>query len=415
MTSAINHPRRHQPRLAENNRPCHLIFQLPEIVEQIIQHVAPHRYQHFGPGTSNSSYQQRALTKCNKELLPCLYVNWLWHDCASRLTWRHISFEDTKQDYEQLLNLTSTLTDVPIHQLKQSPGSAAVTDAANALALAMAGSPSPPLMPSLSTATSSSTVHAENPAKLNLVSTYRKRIRSLTLRKIKERNINEPLQLIGKSASSLLILDIYICDYVTNAALIPFIDHGRLTYLSLAGCQRVTDEAISHLAKSCRQLEHLDLRACGLVSDRSISEIALQCPRLRHLNVGRVRDRHHITDRSIELIAKHTSVCVLGLAGCDVSDASLIMLAKYRRAGIERISINNCYRATNQTIRSYVQYCPKLSVFEMKECHHINDWSSVADLVQRKVLLTLCDQQTKACNEWARRHGKTIDVKAPVK
>jgi hypothetical protein len=92
-----------------------------------------------------------------------------------------------------------------------------------------------------------------------------------------------------------------------------------------------------------------------------------------------------------------------------------LLLAKYRGKALERVSVNNCYRLTNKTVQAYVKHCPNLSVFEMKECHWIDDWASVAELVQRRVLLTLCDQQSKACAEWARRHGKVMEVRAPVK
>ncbi|KAI8379729.1 uncharacterized protein BYT42DRAFT_546035 [Radiomyces spectabilis] len=244
---------------------------------------------------------------------------------------------------------------------------------------------------------------------------YRSAVRSLTLRKIKEKAVNEPLVQIGRYATKVNKLDLYICDYLSNEVLFGFAAHGTLTYLSLAGCNRITDEAILYVAHHCRNLEHLDLRACGLISDKSISAIAMHCPQLRHLNVGRVRDRERITIKSIGLIAQHTQVAVLGLAGCDITDECLITLAMYRNNGLERISVNSCYRITNKSIRAYVEYCPRLSVFEMKECHQINDWNAVADLVQRKVLLTLCDQQNRACAEWAKRMGRVIHVKAPLK
>ena len=81
-------------------------------------------------------------------------------------------------------------------------------------------------------------------------------------------------------------------------------------------------------------------------------------------NVGRVRDRDRITIDSIRLIAMHTQVSVLGLAGCDMTDDGLILLAQYRNAGLERISVNNCYRVTNKTVQAYVRYCPNLSVLK---------------------------------------------------
>jgi hypothetical protein len=106
-------------------------------------------------------------------------------------------------------------------------------------------------------------------------------------------------------------------------------------------------------------------------------------------------------------------VSVLGLAGCDITDASLILLATLRQ--IERVSINNCTKVSDHAVRAFAWYCPKLSVFEMKECHRIHDWEAVSKLVKRKVLLTLCEKQNRACEDWARRHGMTLNVQAPVK
>jgi hypothetical protein len=90
-------------------------------------------------------------------------------------------------------------------------------------------------------------------------------------------------------------------------------------------------------------------------------------------------------------------------------------LAKYRTTGLERVSVNSCFKISNETVYAYIRYCPNLSVFEMKECHNVNDWEAVAELVRRKVLLTLCDQQNRACADWARISGRTLDVKAPLK
>lgn len=257
----------------------------------------------------------------------------------------------------------------------------------------------------------------------NNIITYRKSLRNLSLRKIKEKSINESLRAIAKNAAHLTNLDIYICDNLEDETVIRFATFhitpctpiSSLTSISLAGCYRITDTSVIAVANHCPLLEHLDLRACGLVSDVSISVVALNCPRLRHLNVGRIRDRERITITSIRLIAQRTKAAVLGLAGCDITDECMLLLAQHRKSGMERISVNNCYRITNESIRAFVKLCPRLSVFEMKECHLVNDWASVAELVNRKVLLTLCEQQNKACLDWAKSKGKAMKVRAPVK
>ncbi|KAG0179370.1 Antagonist of MEN (Mitotic Exit Network) [Apophysomyces sp. BC1021] len=328
-----------------------------------------------------------------------------------RLLWRHVSFDDTKMEYDAFLRFVSSVVNI-------FPPSKLSTTAAAAAALAIAV-PIPQPRNNIGYLAEINRQHKPNHCinytKSVRIDKYRHGIRSLTLRKIKERKIEEPLEALGRSLPKMERLEMYICDYVTDGSLEGFISFGRLTYLSLAGCFRVTDNAILNVAQHCRNLEHLDLRACGMISDLSIAAVATCCRGLRHLNVGRVRDRERISIQSIGLIATYTQVAVLGLAGCDIDDECMVMLAKHRNTGLERVSVNNCHRLTNKTLRAFVQYCSNVSVFEMKECHWIDDWESVAELVQRKVLLTLCDQQNRACTEWAKQKGRVMDVKAPLK
>lgn len=393
----------------QRQRPAHLALHLPEIVSHILSYlVIPYQYDELKK------------IKFYQHIYPCLFVNVLWNDCATRLIWRHITFEDIKSEYNAFIKFSETVSSDSSNTLLSHQKANAtmkfsyVTGDFNQdpLFLDYQHYANFALQPQLQPNTKNHTNYHSSKKSLCVNS-----IRSITLRKIKEKTINEPLIDISKHIQKLEKLDIYICDHVSDFSVQSFVQscNFNLTYLSLAGCNRVTDEAIIAAAHYCPKLEHLDLRACGLISDLSIEAIGQHCPNLHHLNVGRVRDREKITMRSINVIAQKTKVAVLGLAGCDMTDECLILLAKLRGPGLERISVNNCNRITNKTLRAYVKYCPNLSVFEMKECHHINDWESVASLVQRKVLLTLCDQQNRACTEWAKKQGRIMEVKAPIK
>ncbi|GAN09211.1 hypothetical protein MAM1_0250c08733 [Mucor ambiguus] len=446
----------HQQQIAL--RP-HLALRLPEILNHILSYL-------IAPYQSDDSNK----AKTYQHIHACLAVNVLWHDCATRLIWRHITFDDSKSELEAFLKFASALTNHSKPSFTQ-PMDLSANSLAAGLAIA-APKPSSVMslltdrrlnllkptkadrtqhyinlqtramdgfemnqdpvflnydhMPQQQRNTRSQTSHYRQQQQqtqqlyqsaLAHQHQYRNAVRSITLRKIKDKSINEPLQQIGQHTHKLEKLDIYICDYLSDSSIYTFITHNNqaLTYLSLAGCNKITDDAVLSVAQHCPKLEHLDLRACGLISDVSIQSIAKNCPNLHHLNVGRVRDREKITMKSINLIAQKTKVAVLGLAGCDITDECLILLAKCRGRGLERISVNNCYRITNKSVRAYVDYCPNLSVFEMKECHWVDDWAAVAELVQRKVLLTLCEQQNRACADWARRSGRIMEVKAPVK
>lgn len=395
----------------------HLALRLPEIVGNILSFLVDHPTSTTTKGTLASIY-------------PCLLVNRLWNDCALRVMMRHPVFEDNRHDINAFFKFADMICNAPVSgnhpALSRKPSLAAT--------LAVATPPPPRKSPSeqpRSTASSQTDDYRSSTSDWPLfpttrrtaltmnhqarLRTARRSLRSLSLRKIKEKTILGPLQMLGREATHLEKLEIYICDTIMDINILPFVSHGRLTVLTLAGCHNVTDALILRVAEHCRELEHLDLRACGQVSDTSISAIARNCPRLRHLNVGRVRDRDRITGRSIGLIALYTEVAVLGLAGCDIDDECMLLLAKHRNAGLERISVNNCYRLTNKALQAHVRLCHKLCVFELKECHYINDWASVAELVRRRVLLTLCEQQNRACSDWAKKNGMTLNVKPPLK
>lgn len=418
----------------------HLAVCLPEIVSHVLSFLVP------------TCYHDEPKKKMYTDLYHCLTVNHLWYDCATRIIWRNAFFEDTKNDLEIFLKFASVLCDTPTTQFYDIV-SAGPTITFDTIMTSTSMVKYPSRSSSISSVSTFDSIHTPSECSImdqdddfsvngkvttaddfSIASSsedltlyqqkmneqarlikYQNALRFLSVRKIKEESINEPLLRIGESAPKLEYLDIYICDHLLNETLYPFLRHQSLTYLSLAGCHNITDEAILKVAEYCKGLQHLDLRACGSVSDTSLSAIALNCRGLKHLNVGRIRDREKVTVESISMIAKYTQATVLGLAGCDIDDHCMKVLASYRGTGLERVSVNSCFKITNETVYALLKYCPNLSVFEMKECHRINDWEAVAELVQRKVLLTLCDQQNRACADWARVRGRSLDVKSPLK
>ncbi|KAI9484642.1 hypothetical protein BDB00DRAFT_774509, partial [Zychaea mexicana] len=62
--------------------PPHPALLIPEIVSHILAFVAP---------DSTATTKKRAFVG----LLQCLRVNQLWHDCAARLLWRDVSFDES--------------------------------------------------------------------------------------------------------------------------------------------------------------------------------------------------------------------------------------------------------------------------------------------------------------------------------
>ncbi|KAI7886153.1 RNI-like protein, partial [Lichtheimia hyalospora FSU 10163] len=339
----------------------HLVFRLPEVVNLIIQYLVKD-YDTSSPSKSLFDW-----------IYPCLLVNHLWHDCAARNMYRTLTFGQGQHDLNAFQNLVLSLSQETTAPLHMSPASLAIGNKNSFPTI-------DPFHVDNSLSNSINDMEVDDPR----LSVYRRSVRHLTLYKVKDDSVTDKLTCLSKHVRRLEHLELYICEPIIDSAVLPFVMAGHLTYLSLAGSFQVSDKLIHAVAKHCPRLQHLDLRACSEISDDSISAIALHCPRLEHLNVGRIKERHRITSRSINLIAENTQVRVLGFAGCDLDDECMIRLAVHRNRFMERISVNNCHRLSNASIRAFAKYCTKLSVFEMKECHLIDDWDTVAQLVERK-------------------------------
>ncbi|ORZ23464.1 hypothetical protein BCR42DRAFT_404846 [Absidia repens] len=407
----------------------HIAVQLPEVVSQILRYLSP--YDSPNPSQSNNVF---AIARNTKHLYQCLLINHLWYECALRHLWRHVVFEENGSGAESFRQFASTFANKPITNPAppffpisfSSPMHLSLS--ANSSSPSVVDSPLPckttkgPTSPSLSTPLSTQSTH-EQPPELPVVSLppsndlHHRSLRSLTLRQIKGRDTTASLAAIAKHATHLQHLEIYISQSVTNESLTPFFMHhpNRLTHLSLAGCHRVSDASILVLARHVPDLVHLDLRACDMVSDISLTAIATSCPRLHHLNVGRIHEKHRITNQSIVLIAQSTQVAVLGLAGCDISDQAIFALAIHRRHALNRVSVNHCTRLANLGIQCLSSCCPNLSVLELKACPRINDWRTIEALVDRKVSLTLNHHQKHQFQGWSRRYGKNRVTIAPIK
>ncbi|CAO3623237.1 unnamed protein product [Cunninghamella echinulata] len=412
----------------------HIIAEIPEIVDQIIWHLSAYQ---------DPTIAQASILHYNKKHLhPCLFVNRLWYSCAVRHIWRHVIFEDSVHDSYAFQKFASIFSNTQMALPKPLPSSSFSSTLFSFLSTDCTDFkfplPTPPILssssfckqkdfiiarrtkssPSLSVPAPTAPPSTQlpplpnHPTRLStpLLSIYNEAIRSLTIRKLKDRSLNSMLIGIAQYATKLTNIDFYICDHLSNDALMSLFRYAcpSLTHVSLAGCYRISDESIIMLAHYVPGLIYLDLRACGSISDVSITAIAMSCPNLKHLNVGRIRERDRITSQSIIKIAECTQVTVLGLAGCAIDDQAIIQLATYRHHTLERVSVNNCQRLTNKSLRYLFNHCPNLTVFEMKDCHYITDWYIVHDLLTRNVILTLSEQQSKEYREWCDLQPKKL-------
>lgn len=166
-------------------------------------------------------------------------------------------------------------------------------------------------------------------------------------------------------------LELYVCPKLIPTA--AMLSSGTLLKIALPGCALVDDELMTTIARMCQKLQILDLRACEKVSDAGVIAIAQRCPDLSYLNVGRIKRSEAITDLSIVEICKRTSVETLGLAGCAISDESVLAVARHRGLQIERLSMNQCHKITDYALCELLRSSPRLQVLEVVGCDKLRD------------------------------------------
>lgn len=173
--------------------------------------------------------------------------------------------------------------------------------------------------------------------------------------------------------SELKILELYGCSYLIPPPVL--FQGGQLTCIILPGCFNLTDTVLAYIAQHCPNLQHLDIRACPLVTDESMVQVAQHCPNLSLLNIGRNSEGYKITGISVSMIARHTSITTLGLAGCDVDNASIWELVEFRGQYLERLSLNNCPLITSNSFPAALGYTPNLCVLELRGIPNLEELS----------------------------------------
>ena len=122
--------------------------------------------------------------------------------------------------------------------------------------------------------------------------------------------------------------------------------HPRLQRIAMSGCDRITDVAVSELARKCHNLLHViinDEDECSAnVTDTAMVDMAQYSKRLRTLKIA----RSAVTD---------VGLCAL-LAGCP---------------DIEDLNVSGCISLTDTSIKILEEACPKLRHLDVSQCVHL--------------------------------------------
>jgi len=155
-------------------------------------------------------------------------------------------------------------------------------------------------------------------------------------------------QAIGRTLptlSALTHLDLRYCGEVTDASVAALANCAQLHTISLASCYRVTDTGIEALASHCRALEHIELCGCSKVADNGVMALAKYCSHLKFVDVG---------------------FCNF------VSDIGVVALA-HSCPILQHVDVRFCTRVTDVGIRTVVRKCDALTFLHASGCTLIRD------------------------------------------
>lgn len=123
----------------------------------------------------------------------------------------------------------------------------------------------------------------------------------------------EGIKSLCTHCTQLQNISLYYC-HINDAALIHVANSlPALKSLTIAGCNSITDNAISKLSQKCTELVYLDISHCKSITSSSIKAICSSLPNLQHLDLSWCSDA--INDSAIQKIAKCHKLQHLGLAG----------------------------------------------------------------------------------------------------
>lgn len=215
------------------------------------------------------------------------------------------------------------------------------------------------------------------------------------LKNVTQDQINMLSNYVIANGNKLEWIEMYICPTISPPiSLFTSNNLSRtgpllLKKLILAGSnsKKINNFFLKIVANNCPNLEKIDLRSCEYFTDDGLIEISKNCHKLSYLNIGRFKNCDKITDASVCFVIKNCeNLKTLGCAGCFITDNTIWALANYQNHSIEKLSLNNCFRLTNNSIPIVFErnYLKNLLVLEIRNVTNISNFKPIIEFKKRK-------------------------------
>ncbi|CAL4182766.1 unnamed protein product, partial [Meganyctiphanes norvegica] len=160
---------------------------------------------------------------------------------------------------------------------------------------------------------------------------------------------------IAQQLRNLEVLELGGCSYITNTGLL-LVAWGlkKLKKLNLRSCCLVSNQGIAYLAGQHQEaadgttaLEHLGLQDCQKLSDEALRHVAQGLPNLKSINLSFCAS---ITDSGLKYLARMTSLREINLRSCDnISDIGIAYLAE-GGSRITALDVSFCDKIGDQSM-----------------------------------------------------------------
>ncbi|MCH9613759.1 MAG: hypothetical protein SP1CHLAM54_07680 [Chlamydiia bacterium] len=190
---------------------------------------------------------------------------------------------------------------------------------------------------------------------------------------------------------------------ITDAALNTPLEN--LSFLDLSHCLLFTDEGITQTLESYKHLSDFYLNGLTDITDKALLDIKSQCPHLHNVKFKECS----IGDKGLLALAKLAPNLIKATFSLtQITEQGLIEFAKCAN-DLEELYLSDCEQISDEVVRAFTTYLPKLNYLLLTDCHQITDHSleSLMDSTVQNLFLKQAHSITD--------HGLKSLAKAPLR
>ncbi|XP_033115267.1 F-box/LRR-repeat protein 14-like [Anneissia japonica] len=177
---------------------------------------------------------------------------------------------------------------------------------------------------------------------------------------------------------SLTVLNLSLCKQITDSSLGRIAQYLKgLEYLDLAGCSNITNTGLLWIAWGLPKLKHLNLRSCRHISDMGISHIAgvsgNESEGNKLLEVLVLQDCQKLTDSALSSVARgllrlrsvNLSFC------CGITDTGMLDLS--RMPSLREVNLRSCDNISDMGIAHLAESGSHFNAIDVSFCDKVGD------------------------------------------